>query len=59
MNPLKPFYWGQKGAHDKLITQIRTLAGAGYPSLGERPIVIGECGVPMDMNGHAALKTDN
>lgn len=59
MNPLKTFYWGQKGARDNFATQIRTIAEAGYRSLGERPVIIGECGVPMDMNGRAAFKTDN
>jgi hypothetical protein len=31
----------------------------GYRSLGERPVLIGECGVPMDMNGRTAFKTDD
>jgi hypothetical protein len=31
----------------------------GYRSLGERPVIIGESGVPMDMNGGEAFKTDN
>jgi hypothetical protein len=30
---------------------------AGYRSLGERPVIIGECGVPMDMNRRAAFQT--
>jgi hypothetical protein len=58
-NPLKTFYWGQKGARDNYAAQIRTLAEAGYRSLGERPVIIGESGVPMDMNGGAAFKSDN
>ncbi|KAH9988245.1 glycoside hydrolase superfamily [Russula compacta] len=59
VNPLKTFYWGQKGARDNFSTQIRTLVEAGYRSLGERPVLIGECGVPMDMNSRAAFKTDD
>jgi len=58
VNPLKTFHWGHKGARDNFATQIRTLVEAGYRSLGERPVLIGECGVPMDMNGRAAFKTD-
>lgn len=59
MNPLKTFHWGHKGARDNFSTQIRTLVEAGYRSLGERPVLIGECGVPMDMNRRAAFKTDD
>jgi hypothetical protein len=55
--PLKAFYWGHKGARDNFATQICTLVEAGYRSLGERPVLIGECGVPMDMNSCAAFKT--
>jgi len=46
---LKTFYWGQKGARDNFSLQIRNIVEAGYRSLGEKPVVIGECGVPMDM----------
>lgn len=59
MNPLKTFHWGHKGARDNFTTQIRTIAEASYRSLGERPVLIGECGVPMDMNGRMAFKTDD
>ncbi|KAH9985691.1 glycoside hydrolase family 5 protein [Russula vinacea] len=59
VNPLRTFHWGHKGARDNFATQIRTLVEAGYRSLGERPVMIGECGVPMDMNGRAAFKTDD
>ncbi len=59
MNPIKTFHWGQKGARDNFATQIRSLVEAGYRSIGERPVLIGECGVPMDMNGRAAFKSDD
>lgn len=59
VNPLKTFHWGHKGAQDNFATQIRTLVEAGYRSLGERPVLLGECGVPMDMNGRAAFKNDD
>jgi len=59
VNPIKTFHWGQKGARDNFATQIRSLVEAGYRSIGERPVLIGECGVPMDMNGRAAFKSDD
>ncbi|KAI0819374.1 glycoside hydrolase [Trametes gibbosa] len=58
MFPLKAFYWGQKGARDNFALQIRNIVEAGYRSLGETPIIIGECGIPMDMNKGEAFETD-
>ena len=49
MFPLFAFYWGQKGARDNFALQIRNLVEAAYRSLGENPVLIGECGIPMDM----------
>ena len=49
MFPLKAFYWGQKGARENYALQIRNLAEEAYRSLGEKPVIIGECGIPMDM----------
>lgn len=49
MFPLKAFYWGHKSARDNFSLQIRTLAEEAYKSLGEKPVLFGECGVPMDM----------
>ncbi|KAG5635943.1 hypothetical protein H0H81_009592 [Sphagnurus paluster] len=49
MFPLKAFYWGQKGARDNFSLQIRNLVEHSYSSLGEQPVIIGECGIPMDM----------
>lgn len=49
MFPLKAFYWGQKGARDNFALQLRNVVDAGYRALGETPVLIGECGVPMDM----------
>jgi hypothetical protein len=45
----KALYWGHAGARDNYAVQIRNIVEAGYRSLGERPVIIGECGVPMDM----------
>ena len=49
MFPLKAFYWGQKGARDNYSLQIQKVIDAGHKVLGEMPILIGECGIPMDM----------
>ena len=49
MFPLKAFYWVQKGARDNFSLQIRNIVEEGYKSLGETPVIIGECGIPMDM----------
>ncbi|KZT63270.1 glycoside hydrolase family 5 protein [Daedalea quercina L-15889] len=56
--PLKAFYWGHQGARDNFFIQIRNIVEAGYRALGERPVIIGECGIPMDMNKGEAFKTD-
>ena len=37
--------------------QIRNIINAGYRSIGELPTVIGETGVPFDLNGGAAFRT--
>ncbi|KAH8103836.1 glycoside hydrolase family 5 protein [Cristinia sonorae] len=54
----KTFYWGQKGARNNFFRQIRNIIEAGYRSLGEKPVIIGETGVPMDMNNGYAFETD-
>ncbi|KIM41720.1 glycoside hydrolase family 5 protein [Hebeloma cylindrosporum] len=59
MFPLKAFYWGQKGARDNFSLQIRNIVEKGYRSLGELPVIIGECGIPMDMNKGEAFETDD
>jgi hypothetical protein len=46
---LKTLYWGQLGARDNYSLQIRNIVEHAYESLGEKPVIIGECGVPMDM----------
>jgi hypothetical protein len=49
MFPLKAFHWGHKGARDNFSLQIRNIVEESYKSLGEVPVQIGECGIPMDM----------
>ena len=46
----KAIYWGQSGARENHSLQIRNIIEAGYRSLkNERPVFLGECGIPMDM----------
>lgn len=49
MFPLKAFYWGQRGARDNYSLQIKNIIDKAHKSLGDVPILIGECGIPMDM----------
>jgi hypothetical protein len=49
MFPLRAFYWGQQGARDNYSLQIRKIVEESLKSLGEKPVLIGECGVPMDL----------
>ena len=45
----KALYWGHQGARENFSLQMRNIVEAAYRSLGERPVIIGECGIPMDM----------
>ena len=55
MFPLKAFYWGQQGARENFSLQIRNIVELAYRALGEIPVIIGECGIPMDMKYLASL----
>ncbi|KAK7442010.1 hypothetical protein VKT23_016287 [Stygiomarasmius scandens] len=59
MFPLKAFYWGQRGVRDNYALQMRNIVESGYRVLGEKPVIIGECGVPMDMNKGEAFQTED
>ncbi|RXW11189.1 hypothetical protein EST38_g14666 [Candolleomyces aberdarensis] len=59
MFPLKAFYWGQKGARDNYSVQIANIVKHAREALGETttPVIIGECGIPMDMNKKEAFES--
>ncbi|KNZ71680.1 hypothetical protein J132_07592 [Termitomyces sp. J132] len=59
MFPLKAFYWGQSGARENFSLQIHNIVKHAHEALGEHPVIIGECGIPMDMNKKEAFLTDN
>jgi len=42
-------YWGHESARDNFSLQIGNLTKEAYISLGDKPVIIGECGIPMDM----------
>lgn len=46
---LKALYYGHASARDCYSLQLQNIVEAGYRSLGEKPVIIGETGVPMDM----------
>ena len=45
----RALYWGQGAARENYQLQLRNIVEEGYKSLGERPVLLGECGIPMDM----------
>ncbi|KAK4685812.1 hypothetical protein P7C73_g4320, partial [Tremellales sp. Uapishka_1] len=52
---LNALYWG-KGVKDNYALQIRTIVDEARKQLGAVPIVFGECGIPMDLNGEKAFR---
>ncbi|KAG8708128.1 hypothetical protein FRC09_001422 [Ceratobasidium sp. 395] len=53
---LRALYWGHQAARDNYTLQIRNIVQAAYDSLkSSRPVIIGECGIPMDMNDGKAF----
>ncbi|KAF8587786.1 glycoside hydrolase family 5 protein [Ramaria rubella] len=55
----RAMYWGHASARDNFALQLGNIAQEAYRSLGERPVMIGECGIPMDMNLKEAFRTGN
>ena len=45
----KVFYWGHRSARENYALQLRNITEEAYKSLGERPVLIGETGIPLDM----------
>lgn len=49
MFPLRAFYWGHYGVRKNFSLQIRNIVEKAYAVIGERPIIVGETGIPMDI----------
>jgi hypothetical protein len=48
-------YFGIAGAIANYRGQLRNVVSAGLRNVGERPILVGECGIPMDINEKKVL----
>ncbi|KDE05055.1 hypothetical protein, variant [Microbotryum lychnidis-dioicae p1A1 Lamole] len=52
---LRALYFGRNGTRKNYTAQIREVIQSGYRTLGELPIILGETGVPFDLNGKQAF----
>ncbi|KAE8245953.1 hypothetical protein A4X06_0g5299 [Tilletia controversa] len=52
-------YFGAKGPKRNYATQISNLIANAHLSLGRGPTLIGEVGIPFDINSHYAFKTSD
>lgn len=50
-------YFGRSGLKKNYELQIRNIINAGYRSIGEIPCVMGETGIPFDLNEKEAFET--
>ncbi|SJL04792.1 uncharacterized protein ARMOST_08162 [Armillaria ostoyae] len=46
-------------ARDKYSLQIKNIVEHGYKTLSERPVIIGECSTPVDLNKKETFASDN
>ncbi|KAL5034828.1 hypothetical protein BDV3_004345 [Batrachochytrium dendrobatidis] len=56
-NVLQASYFGMGGANRNYRTQISNIVRSGNERVGPKPCLIGECGIPMDINEKAAFET--
>ncbi|CAG8592840.1 3277_t:CDS:10 [Paraglomus brasilianum] len=56
-NVISATYFGLKGAKNNYTGQVRDTVNKGLINVGEKPCVIGECGIPMDINEKKAFET--
>ncbi len=45
----RALYWGHEAARDNYALQLRNIVHSAYANLGEKPVMIGESGIPMDL----------
>ncbi|OZJ04839.1 hypothetical protein BZG36_02328 [Bifiguratus adelaidae] len=56
-NPITATYFGLAGAKKNYTGQIRNIKESGISNIGSRPCVVGEVGIPMDLNKRKAFIT--
>ncbi|KAF9434935.1 hypothetical protein BGZ76_007180 [Entomortierella beljakovae] len=54
-NVLAATYFGLKGARKNYRGQLSNLLNTGLQNVGNKPCLIGECGIPMDINQRKAF----
>ncbi|KAF9899697.1 hypothetical protein EC991_008437 [Linnemannia zychae] len=54
-NVLAATYFGLKGARKNYKGQLSNILNAGLQNVGNKPCLIGECGIPMDINQRKAF----
>ncbi|KDN52579.1 glycoside hydrolase family 5 protein [Tilletiaria anomala UBC 951] len=54
---MKALYWGEQGARQNYLHQLTTQAKWGRVSMGEVPMLVGEIGLPFDINDAHAYRT--
>ncbi|KAL7409574.1 glycoside hydrolase family 5 protein [Mrakia frigida] len=52
-------YFGDSGAKKNYAHQLKNVLDSGYKILGERPQILGELGVPMDLNDKHSFRTSD
>ncbi|KAI9333829.1 glycoside hydrolase superfamily [Obelidium mucronatum] len=50
-------YLGRTGAERNYTNQMRNIMNTGKLKVGDRPVLMGECGIPMDFNEKKAYET--
>ncbi|KAJ3077100.1 hypothetical protein HDU98_008535 [Podochytrium sp. JEL0797] len=58
-NVLQAAYFGLGGAEANYTGQMRNIVETGRKKVGIRPVLMGECGIPMDINEKKAYTTGN
>ncbi|KAG9296107.1 hypothetical protein G9A89_011960 [Geosiphon pyriformis] len=56
-NVISATYFGLSGAKKNYTGQVRNIVQTGLQKVGKTPCVIGECGIPMDINEKKAFET--
>ncbi|KAF1806066.1 glycoside hydrolase superfamily [Mucor lusitanicus] len=58
-NVISATYFGRNGAKKNYRGQIRNIKQDGLRDMGEKPCILGEVGIPMDINNKIAFSDDN